>query len=44
MAWMISAAAFCMCAAWPISCGDHFQWKRSTGMPNLSFTRGSSSA
>ena len=24
-----------MCAACRVSCSDHFQWKRSTGMPQL---------
>ena len=40
IASMISANVFCMCAAWRVSWSDHFQWKRSTGMPHLSFTVG----
>ena len=37
---MIAANVFCMCAAWRVSCSDHFQWKRSVGMPQRSFARG----
>ena len=39
----IMAKVASMCAACLVSCSDHFQWKRRTGMPHLSFTVGSSS-
>ena len=30
-----------MCAAWRVSCSDHSQWNRKTGMPHLSLATGS---
>jgi hypothetical protein len=43
MASMISPKVSCMCFACFSSKSDHFQWKRSTGMPKRSTVAGSSS-